>query len=294
MERKQESLEGSQTEIMTQNVAEKIVLTTTDLPTMPHVANLAMQRLSDPEVSPAELQEIISKDQALAARLLRIANSSCYARRRVVKTINEVVVTIGLNTIKSILISCAMHDFFKSFGLAEKFIWEHSLGNALICRMIAQKTKYPKIEEAFLAGLLHDVGKVVMYIKIPKKMLLIFQEVYHNPEIPFVYIEKKLLGFTHAQVGGMVAKKWNFHLDIVEAIAFHHQPNHAKINPLLSHIVAMADALSHKLGIGFVNRPDLNLSSLSSAQALQLDGLALNELSEGIQEVFESEKGIFA
>jgi len=291
---KQAAAQANQSKAGNRSVMEKIILTTGDLPAMPHVANLAMQRLSDPEVSTDELHEIISRDQSLAARLLRIANSSCYARRREIKTINEAVVTIGFNTIKSIIISCAMHDFFKSFGLAEKYIWEHSLGNALICRTIAKKIKYPKIEEAFLAGLLHDVGKVVLYIKLPKKMLLIFQEVYQNPQLSFAALEKKLLGFTHAHVGGLVARKWNFAMDIVEAIGFHHHPDHAKLNLVLPHVVCLADALSHKLGIGFIKRPDLNLSAMVSTRVLRLDGLALSDLSEEIQEVFASERGIFA
>jgi len=290
---KQTAARKNESRTVNRSVVEKIVMTTGDLPAMPHVANLAMQRLSDPEVSAGELHEIISRDQALAARLLRIANSSCYSRRREIKTINEAVVIIGFNTIKSIVISCAMHDFFKSFGLAEKYIWEHSLGNALICRTIAKKIKYPKMEEAFLAGLLHDVGKVVLYIKLPQKMLLIFQEVYQNPQLSFGALEKKLLGFTHAQVGGLVARKWNFAVDIVEAIGYHHHPDHAKLNTVLPHIVALGDALSHKLGIGFVKRPDINLSAMSSTRVLRLDGLALSDLSEEIEEVFASEKGVF-
>ncbi len=275
------------------SVAEMIVSTTGDLPVMPHVANMAMQRLSDPDVSPEELHDIISKDQALAARLLRIANSSCYARSRIVKTIREAVVIIGFNTIKSIIISCAMHDFFKSFGLAEKFIWEHSLGNAIICRMIARKIRYLKAEEAFLAGLLHDVGKVVLYIKLPQKTMWIFQEVYQNPHIPCYLLEQKVLGLTHAQVGGLLAEKWNFHTDIVEAIAFHHEPEQAQVNAILAHIVSLSNALSHKLCIGFVKRPDLNLSALSSTRVLGIDALTLNDLSEEIQEALQSQKEIF-
>lgn len=273
--------------------AETIVLITGDLPAMPHVANMAMQRLSDPDVSPGELHDIISQDQALAARLLRIANSSCYARSRIVKTIREAVVIIGFNTIKSIVISCVMHDFFKSFGLAEKFIWEHSLGNAIICKAIARRIGYSKLDEAFLAGLLHDVGKVVLYIKLPQQTMSIFQKVYRNPHIPCYLLEQEILGFTHAQVGGLLAEKWNFHSDIVEAIASHHQPEQAQINTIFAHIVCMADSLSHKLSIGFVKRPDLNLSALDSTRILGIDALTLNDLSEEVQEAFQLQQKTF-
>jgi putative nucleotidyltransferase with HDIG domain len=279
---------------MNQESAQKIALTTQDLPTMPHIASQAMQRLSDPEASARDLHEIISKDQAITARILRIANSACYARRRAILTVKDAVITIGFNTIKSIVISAALCDFFKTFGLAEKLMWEHSLGCGLTCRALAQKLKFPKTEEAFLAGLLHDVGKVVLYMKLPKKILLIVQEVYHNPGTTFIGLERELLGFDHAQVGELVARKWNFAEEIVEAIGKHHSPEKAQIFPQLCHMVSLGNAICHKLEIGFIKQPDLDVSQLRSARALGLGADDLEELIEGIQSAFQAEKDLFS
>lgn len=273
--------------------AQSIVLTAQDLPAMPHIARQAMQRLSDPDASARDLHKIISKDQAIAARVLRIANSACYARRRAILTITDAVVTVGFNTIKSIVISSALYDFFKTFGLAEKLMWEHSLGCALTSRMIAQMLKFSKTEEAFLAGLLHDVGKVVFYMKIPKKMLLIVQEVYHNPGLTFLEMEQRLLGFNHAQLGQLVARKWNFAEEIVEAIGKHHRPEKACVLPALSYIVNLGNAFCHKMEIGFIKNPDLELHELKSAKALKLHKEDLDELLERVQAAYNSEKEMF-
>lgn len=273
---------------------EQIARAVGDLPTMPHIANLAMEKLSDPNVTSKEIERIIYKDQAIAARILRIANSAAYSRRRAILTISDAVLAVGFKTIKTILITSALHDFFKTFGLAEKLMWRHSLVCAFICRMIGQKIKFSNVEEVFLAGLLHDVGKVVLYLKVPQKMLLIVQEVYNNPGHTFIQLEQHLFGFNHAQLGELVAKKWNFGPEIVEAIGRHHRPETAEVQPPLTYIVHLGNSFCHKLEVGFTRRRDLNLEELSSAKFLGLDKPILNELFEGVSRSLEADADLFA
>lgn len=276
----------------TQSVAEKIVQATGDLPTMPHIASLVMEKLSDPHATPKDLHRIISQDQALAARVLKIANSPFYGCARTVTNLTDALVVMGFDSIRSLVVASAMQDFFKKFGLAEKLLWEHSIACGSLAKQIARRVKYSKIEEAFLAGLLHDIGKVVLNLKMPDEMLRIVEEVYNDSTQSFIEMEEKAFGFNHAQVGMLIARKWNFTDSIEEAIGYHHQPEKAKILPILSYIISLSNSFTHKLQMGPTRREDLDLSELRSSKALRLTKGDLEALLETASETLLSQQGL--
>ncbi|MDY0042679.1 MAG: HDOD domain-containing protein, partial [Desulforhabdus sp.] len=254
-----------------QSVFKHIVQTTGDLPTLPPIANLVLEKMSDPDVTAKQLHDIISKDQSLAARILKIANSTFYGCSRNITRVSDAVVIIGFKTIKSLLLTSVLKDLLKNFGLIEKLLWDHSLGCAFGSKILAQYIKFTKIEEAFLSGLMHDIGKVVLNIKLPDKMPGIIKDIYNSSEKTFVLLEQEVLGFNHAQVGQLVAQKWNFAEEIDEAIGTHHNPQLATLLPTLSYIVNLANAFCHKLEIGPTRRPHLDLMTLDSVKFLRLD-----------------------
>ncbi|MDY6910528.1 MAG: HDOD domain-containing protein [Thermodesulfobacteriota bacterium] len=273
----------------TESSVQRVVLTAGDLPAMPHVASQVMTMVSNPDTTAQDLQRIISQDQSLVARVLKLANSSFYARSRSIATITEAVVVIGFRTIRSLVVASVTRDIFDNFGLTEKLLWEHSLGCGLAARTIAQSLRYSKTEEAFLAGLLHDVGKMILLIKFNDKMLSILEEVYNDPETSFVRMEQRLLGFDHAQVGQLLARKWQFAEEIEEAIGCHHAPARARLLPALTVIVHLANAFCHKLEIGPTKRPDLELSQVKSAKALKMSPAKIEDLLEEIRTIFAAE-----
>lgn len=272
----------------------RIIQTAGDLPSLPPIANLVLERISDPEVTAKQLHDIISKDQALAARILKIANSTFYGCSRNITRVSEAVVIIGFKTIRSLLITTVMQDMLKNFGLLEKLLWEHSLGCAFGAQVIAGFVKFSKSEEAFLSGLLHDVGKVVLNQKIPAEMLEIIKTIYNRPGLLSINIEQQKLGFNHAQVGQLIARKWNFAEEIEEAIGSHHDPNSATILPTLSHIVNLANAFCHKLEIGPTRTPDLNLMSSDAVSFLRLREDQVQTLLEQTRTIFDTQKSSFA
>lgn len=249
---------------------------------MPQVANLAIDKLSDPESTPREVHQIISKDQALAARILRVANSSYYSCPRKISRISDAISYMGFDSVRSLVIASVIEDLFKKTGLAEKLLWDHSLACAAAAKKLAMAAKFRKLEEAFLAGLMHDIGKVVLSQKAPDEMLQIVQEVYNNPGTDFAEIEMARFGFTHAEVGRFVVKRWNFAEEIEEAIGNHHHPEEAKVLPLLAHITCLANSICNKLEIGPVRTPDLNLMTLPSARILGVDEETIADISEGL------------
>ncbi len=277
------------------SVLKKIVMLTGDLPTIPHTAQRVLERLSDPEVQPKELEKIILQDPSLTARILKLANSSFYGRPRMIKTVSEATVVIGLDTLKSIVVASAVREMLKNFGLTEKLLWEHAVGTGFISRFLAENAGYGNAEEAFMAGLLHDIGKIVLQIKVPDKMYLVMQDVYHGENPNSIEVETEIFGFTHAHVGQLVARKWQFATEIEEAIGYHHWPGRAKLDPHLTHIVHLANIFAHKLEIGPIRTPDVDLSDQVSARFLGFEKERIdkifNECSERIQQEGE---GVFS
>lgn len=273
---------------------EQITQTTGDLPTMPSIANLVMEKISDPNTTPKQLHQIIVKDQAIAARVLRIANSPLYGCSRTITRLTDAIMVMGFNSIKSLVMTSVLHDFFKKFGLAEKLMWEHSIVAASVSKRIASMLRFTRVEEAFLAGLMHDLGKVILNLKLPEKMFDVVQEVYNNPGTTFCELEEEVFGFNHAQLGQLVAKKWNFAEEIEEAIGNHHQPRNATILPALSYIVNVADAVCHKLEVGPTRNPDLNLGELATVKILKINAEKLEELLAEVSKTLSSQQGVLS
>jgi putative nucleotidyltransferase with HDIG domain len=273
-----------------QSLLTRIVKATGDLPTMPHIANLVIEKLSAPATSPKEIHEIISKDQALAARVLRIANSPLYGYPRTVTRLTDAIVIMGFNSIRSLVLTSVFQDLFKDFGLTEKLLWEHSLLCASVSQRIAKSAGFKKTEEAFLVGLMHDIGKVILYLRVPDKMSAIIQDVYNTQETSFIGMEEEVFGFNHADVGCAMAAKWNFAKEIEEAIGNHHHPEKAVILPSLSYIAHLANNYCHKLEVGPIRNPDLNLMQLESTRVLKLNQQMMNRLSEEISKMLESQQ----
>ncbi|MCU0586529.1 MAG: HDOD domain-containing protein [Syntrophobacteraceae bacterium] len=278
----------------TASIAEKIVQATGDLPTMPHVASLVLQKLGNPNTSPKDLHQTISTDQSLAARVLKVANSPLYGCSRAINRLTDAVVIMGFDSLRSLVMSSVMQDLFKSFGLTEKLLWEHSFGCAAVSKHVARVIKYPKLEEAFLAGLLHDIGKVVLNLKVPEKTREIVQEVYNNPGISFLRAEEEIFGFNHAQVGKLIARKWNFAETIEETIGCHHEPRQAQILPVLTVIVNFANLLCHKLEVGPTRNPGLDLFEFESTRLLRFTEESLARLMEQVGELMAEKENLLA
>lgn len=268
---------------------EALVQLSGDLPAMPHVASEALQKIGDPNSRAEDIQKVLAQDPALAARILKLANSSFYARSRAIATLRDAVVVIGLKTVRALVLASVTRDLFDPFGLTEKLLWEHAVGCGLAARTIAVVLRYSRTEECFLAGLLHDVGKMILLTHRPEPMRRIIEEVYNDPELSFAVLERESFGFDHADVGLLLAEKWHFPEEIVEAIACHHRPASAKILPALTVIVNLANVYCHKLGLGPTKRLDLDLASVPSARALKLTPEKLAALEASIRNVVDKE-----
>lgn len=274
---------------------EKIIMNSCDLPTIPAVAGMVVQLVSDPNASVEMLSKAIRADEALAARVLKIANSAFYGCLRAVNTLSQAIRIIGFNTIKSIVLAASTKEVYKKFGLTEKILHDHSLGTAIAALYIAREVGFKKREEAFLAGLLHDIGKVILNNDLQKRFKLVMEEVY-NTGRSFAEIEIEIFGFTHADVGGLVIKKWNFSSEMEQVVSFHHNIEVLeKADPYvvkLTSIINLADALCYKVGIGGWADEDMDLTAFRSFDILKLTEDRLAGLEEKLLESYAAEQAI--
>ncbi|MGE5391452.1 MAG: HDOD domain-containing protein [Deltaproteobacteria bacterium] len=232
---------------------ESIVEAVNDLPALPTVVTRVIQLTDDPDSTAQDINNVLNQDQAITARVLRLANSAFYGYTRRINTVTDAVVFMGFKTIRSIVIAASVSDILNQeiagYALEHGELWKHSQCCAMAARLIARKAKIPALDLAYTAGLLHDIGKVILN-RTMKDAYFDVVERASEGEIPFDQVENEILGFTHAEVGSKVAAKWNLPDQMVEAIAFHHDPEKATINPKLTAIIHLADAICVAMGIG--------------------------------------------
>ena len=135
------------------------------LPTLPHVVQRIVSMVDRPETSAEDLGRLIEKDQVLSAKVLRLANSPFYGFPARIASVSHAVVVLGLNVVKGLTLGATIFDLMKNAGMDD--LWRHSLGVAMMAHILAVRAGHKSSEEVFVAGLLHDLGKVVLYSKLP-------------------------------------------------------------------------------------------------------------------------------
>ncbi len=232
---------------------QQLVQTIRDLPALPEVVVRVMRMTEDPRTDAQSIARVIATDQAMAARVLKLANSAFYGLPRRVSTLSEAVVILGFRTIKNLAIAASTFELLNreiaGYWLQRGELWRHSLACAIGAQLIARRIRLPVTEEAFVAGLLHDIGKVAINLFVREQFDQIMQRALQD-QIAFVDAEQAVLGFNHAMAGGLIAEKWNLPPTLVAVIKYHHQPSTAPDHDPMISIVHLADVLAITLGIG--------------------------------------------
>jgi len=232
---------------------EDIVSKSNDLPTLPAAA-IAVIRESESTVGSARtVADLITRDQALSARVLRIANSAYYGMSRQVIDLQESVVLLGMRSVRNLAVIAATYPWMQKpltgYALEPEAMWAHSFGVGVAAQLIAQKTRAVDPDFAFTAGLLHNVGKVAMSVWLDHKLTSVLN-LAQRDHLAFDEVERKLLGFDHAEVGGFMAENWNLPESLVLPIRYHHRPNEMPKPELSVDVVHVADFLTMSMGFG--------------------------------------------
>ena len=240
----------------TQEIASQAMVNFVDrignLPTPPAVFSQIFKTVDDPDSSAYNVAKLISEDPGMSASVLRVTNSSFYSLATPATSVKQAVVVIGMDAVKSLVVSASMFDMFRDDKLGNDFhdtFWRHSLAAAFGARMLLRRLRPNDIatsELAFTGGLLHDIGKMALYIHDPAVYVEVAKQAAKGIEHE-IEAERAAFGFDHAQVGCALTLKWRLPKELALAIGHHHNPLAIEDPTNLVDVMHVADALSYHL-----------------------------------------------
>jgi putative nucleotidyltransferase with HDIG domain len=222
---------------------------TTNISTIPDVITKLRRMMDSPQVSAATVGDEISKDQVLAAKVLRLVNSGFYGFRTPITTITQAMVLLGFDVVKTLVLSASVLDILELMNKFVSGLWEHSLATARVANALGERLRLPNPEEIAVAGLLHDLGKIIIAQRFPGEDREIRAVVERKGCLP-MDAEREVLGATHAEVGMWLLRKWGLPAKLVNPIAFHHAFSPSREFADRTAIVHLADVICRARGFG--------------------------------------------
>jgi len=279
----------------TTNIAE-LVQGVGELVTLPDVFIRINQLVEDPDSTAEDIAKVVSRDPSFTVRLLRVANSPYYGFSSAIETVSKAVTLIGNSQIRNLALTTSVSKTFA--GLPNELVsmgnfWRHSLYCALAARILAKRARKCDPEAVFTAGLLHDIGELVIFNRLPgqaKEALLLVLD--SGDELPVHLAERQTMGFDHAAVGGELARQWHLPPLLHDCIAFHHDVGQAKNCPRETAIVHIANILALMAEVDTLDRKDVQpFDSLAwEITGLDPDEAIESTIREAQDEIVEAEK----
>ncbi|MBX3315286.1 MAG: HDOD domain-containing protein [Phycisphaeraceae bacterium] len=266
--------------------------------TLPEITLKIIELVEDPKSTAQDLNKVISNDPALCSRILKVVNSSFYGLPGQIGSINRAIVLLGLNAVKNIAIAASLAKLFRGGELTRNFsardLWMHSTQVAAVCKMIADKMKVGLSDEAFLAGLIHDIGVMVEMQYDRNKLIEVFEQFAADPSTPFLELEEKAFGATHQDFGAGLCSKWKFPASFTAVTGYHHRPLDLPAEArTLTGIVYVADRLCAEFGQGFT--ADLASKNIDPAvlDAIKLNPSLMEQIRAAIPETLANANQVF-
>ena len=233
--------------------AQEILKRVETLPPMPHMALKLLQAAQDPDTNLAQVAAWIEQDPAMTANLLRACNSPVYGLRTQVTSVRQATSLLGLRKVVQIALTVLSGPYLippqTGYHLETGDLWRNSVTSALAAELVAERSRYREPSTAYTAGLLQDIGKIVLadFVgdALPRIRALTEQE-----GLSWEAAEERVVGLPHPEVGARLLERWSFPATLVEAVRFHHTPSRATADPELARIAHLADALTITLGMG--------------------------------------------
>jgi putative nucleotidyltransferase with HDIG domain len=262
----------------------------TTLPTIPMVLKRILEVIENSRTSLNEISQFIVQDPSLTSRLLKMVNSAIYGFPGRISSVSHGVVLLGLTVVKGLLLGVSVFELMQETMVG---LWEHSIGCATVARIIARKKGVKEFEEVAVAGLLHDIGKVILILLYPQE----YRQAIAGAEkqrIVISEVEREAFGVNHSNVGTWLAKKWNFPRSLIEMIEYHHKPHAAKAAPLEVSIIHIADIIVRARGFGYAGDAMIPLINAKAWETVGLTEADLRSVLAEMESPMEDVETIFA
>ena len=240
--------------------------------------------LNDPQSTLSEVGKVIEKDPSLTARLLKLANSSFFGFPSRLETVSEAITLIGIQQVQDLISASTVIEIFEGVSadlVSMASFWKHSLACGVAARLLALERRVPKPEKFFVAGLLHDVGRLALYSKAPDQARAIFELAKGERKL-LRQAELEILGFDHAEIGEALLRAWNYPANLIQAVRYHHSPISASPFQLEASLIHIADHLINAMQLGSSGErfaPPLNARAW---ERVNLSGEVLGNMVEAI------------
>lgn len=251
------------------------------LPPMPAVAVRLLEAAQDPDVDLGQVASWLERDPAMTANLLRVCNSPFYGLRREVTSVRQATGLLGLRSVVQIALTVLSSGYLapsqRGYDLASGDLWKSSLAAAVAAELLAHEVRYPHPSTAYTAGLLQDVGKIVLADFVADALPQIRSLVAEG--LPWEEAERRAVGLPHPEVGAVLLERWGFPAALIESVRTHHAPSLARLDPNLARISHLADALTMTVGVGLgadglaYALDEASLRALGFGEARALDAL---------------------
>lgn len=255
-----------------------------NVPTLPGVFEKISRLVKNPDTAAEDIANVISSDQALSAKILRVVNSALHGFPGRISSITHALIILGFDVVQGLVLSTSVFDMMIGKGMHG--LWKHSLGCAMAAGVIARKTKHPSPEEVSVAALLHDIGKVIIRTELPKELSLI-DEAVAKKQISMYDAEVEILGLNHATIGRWLCEEWNLPNKLMDPIAYHHRPNMSEFVQGPTAIVHVADVLVRGNGFGFAGDNLVPQIDPKAWAVLDIDDSLLEEIIREMGEQLE-------
>ena len=248
-----------------------------EIPSLPIIYTKISEMLNNPRSSISDIGKIISTDSGLTVRLLRLANSAFYGFSSEINTIDRALIVIGTKELHDLVLATTVLSMFKSMSsksINMEAYWRHNIACGVAAKTIAVFRRDVKIEQFFVAGILHDIGRLLLLSNIPDRIDLALQRSESKNKLLYE-VERQVIGFDHGQLGKTLLSRWNIPANLIDMVGYHHQPQNSDNFSVETSIIHIADIIVHALELGdngekFV--PQLN------EQAWENVGLSVNTL----------------
>ena len=277
------------------NSKQKILAKVRSLPAMASTATKMSKLMEDPNVNISEVVDTIKYDPGLTANVLKMANSAYFGFSNSVNSIRHAIVLMGIKQVHRLVIAASfssmMGKYVAGYDLEEGGLWRHSVAVAIASEKIDQMLKINMADLAFTAGLLHDIGKLVLSTFVDDDFSKIESEA-HKGDKSFEVAEKGILGIDHAEVGGAILEGWNSPRDLVDAVRWHHNPDaFSGESRVVVDVIHVADALCLMGGIGVGReglhyRPSEEVLKRLGLKILMLESI-VSQIMTGMEELKE-------